>query len=272
MEQQATNIDYYHADNKGLCPDNCYLCGYIYYSSLLIDRTRTAFIHVPMLNKPFSAAQMAAGIRIAMVEMLKLVPGSEPTPVVLVTGFGPFGNHNVNASWEAVQELEKLVTGDEFVLVTREIPVEYDTVKTLVPTLWKEYQPKLVVHIGVSGIAKELTIEQQAHNTGYDKADIRGVFPKNQCCQFGSDECIASWLGMETVCSAVNNSKCGVDAVISLDPGRYLCDYIYYTSLHINPFCTAFIHVPPLNQPYTARQLAVAIRIAILAMLRLVPD
>jgi len=28
-----------------------------------------------MLNKPFSAAQMAAGIRIAMVEMLKLVPG-----------------------------------------------------------------------------------------------------------------------------------------------------------------------------------------------------
>ena len=22
MEQQATNIDYYHADNKGLCPDN----------------------------------------------------------------------------------------------------------------------------------------------------------------------------------------------------------------------------------------------------------
>ena len=52
-----------------------YLCGYIYYSSLLIDRTRTAFIHVPMLNKPFSAAQMAAGIRIAMVEMLKLVPG-----------------------------------------------------------------------------------------------------------------------------------------------------------------------------------------------------
>ncbi|KAK2179578.1 hypothetical protein NP493_482g00019 [Ridgeia piscesae] len=178
MEQQASNIDYYKADNKGLCPDNwcvkvgapatlssridmgklcsavnnstcdinaflsqdCgnYLCGYIYYSSLLIDPTRTAFIHVPMLNEPFSAAQMAAG--------------------------------------------------------------------------------------------------------------------------------------METVCSAVNKSNCDVDAVVSLDPGRYLCDYIYYTSLHINPFCTAFIHVPPLNQPYTARQLAVAIRIAILAMLRMVPD
>ena len=58
-------------------------------------------------------------------------------------GFGPFGNHNVNASWEAVQELEKLVTSDEFVLVTREIPVEYDTVKTLVPSLWKQFQPKV---------------------------------------------------------------------------------------------------------------------------------
>lgn len=196
---------------------------------------------------------------------------TEPAPVVLVTGFGPFGNHNVNASWEAVLELDKLVTGDEFMLITREIPVEYYTVRTLIPTLWKEYQPKLVIHIGVSGIAKELTLEQQAHNGGYDKGDIRGLFPDSQCCHLGAVECIASCLCMETVCTSVTNSKCGVNAVVSLDPGRYLCDYIYYTSLHINASCTAFIHVPPLNKPYTARQLAVAIRIAILAMLKQLP-
>ena len=49
----------------------------------------------------------------------------------------------MNASWESVQELEKLVTGDDFMLVTHEIPVEYDSVMTMVPSLWKQYQPKV---------------------------------------------------------------------------------------------------------------------------------
>jgi hypothetical protein len=33
---------------------------------------------------------------------------------------------------------------------------------------------QLVVHCGVSGIAQGLTLEQQAHNDGYDKFDISG--------------------------------------------------------------------------------------------------
>lgn len=37
---------------------------------------------------------------------------------------------------------------------------------------------------------------------------------------------------------------------------RYLCEYIYYTSLSINPLRTLFIHVPELNKPYTANQIA----------------
>lgn len=28
-------------------------------------------------------------------------------PIVLVTGFGPFVNHPVNASWEAVKSMDK---------------------------------------------------------------------------------------------------------------------------------------------------------------------
>ena len=48
---------------------------------------------------------------------------------------------------------------------------------------------------------------------------------------------------------------------------RYLCDFIYYTSLSINSTCTAFVHVPPLNKPYSAVELARGLRHAILAML-----
>ena len=36
---------------------------------------------------------------------------------------------------------------------------------------------QLVVHVGVSGIATELTLEQQAHNNGYDKPDVKLMVP-----------------------------------------------------------------------------------------------
>ena len=49
---------------------------------------------------------------------------------VVVTGFGPFGVHKVNASWVAVQELKKKGLDDPFVdLVVEEIKVDYHYVK-----------------------------------------------------------------------------------------------------------------------------------------------
>ena len=78
----------------------------------------------------------------------------------------------------------------------------------------------------MSGIAKELTLEQQAHNDGYDKCDVRGRYPSNNTCVSGAPCCIISKLDMKKVCDSVNKSPCGVDAVVSMDPGRYvgLCD------------------------------------------------
>ena len=48
---------------------------------------------------------------------------------------------------------------------------------------------------------------------------------------------------------------------------RYLCDFIYCLSLHINKNRTAFIHVPPLNCPYNATELAQGLQAAIKSML-----
>ena len=40
-----------------------YVCEFTYFTSLNIDNSRTAFIHVPVLNKPYSAADLAEGIK-----------------------------------------------------------------------------------------------------------------------------------------------------------------------------------------------------------------
>ncbi|XP_022105505.1 pyroglutamyl-peptidase 1-like [Acanthaster planci] len=188
---------------------------------------------------------------------------------VVVTGFGPFWEHKVNASWSAVQELDRLGLEDEDVeLITFEIAVEYETAKKLVPQLWKEYDPCLMVHVGVSGIAKELTLEQQAHNTGYDKPDVSFLVPKSKCCIRDGPDCILSQINMSIVSDEVNSNSCPTKAVVSYNAGKYLCDFVYYISLYQNCAQTAFIHVPPLGKPYSARQLGEGLRAAIRSMLK----
>lgn len=85
-----------------------------------------------------------------------------------------------------------------------------------------------MVHVGVSGIARELTLEQLAHNNGYDKLDTVLHCPDDQCCLSGAPECLVSKLDMTKVKDAVNNSGCGVKAVVSTDPGRFVLQYFYY--------------------------------------------
>lgn len=65
--------------------------------------------------------------------------------VVLVTGFGPFGEHNVNASWEAVKLLPEYKI-ENVQIVVEEIPVVYKYVEKNIPLLWKKYNPKVRVY------------------------------------------------------------------------------------------------------------------------------
>ncbi|KAM5310580.1 pyroglutamyl-peptidase 1 isoform 3-T4 [Glossophaga mutica] len=71
----------------------------------------------------------------------------QPRKAVVVTGFGPFGEHTVNASWVAVQELEKLGLGDSVDLHVYEIPVEYKTVQRLIPALWEKHSPQVPLRL-----------------------------------------------------------------------------------------------------------------------------
>ncbi|XP_037315421.2 pyroglutamyl-peptidase 1-like [Pungitius pungitius] len=188
---------------------------------------------------------------------------------VIVTGFEPFGKHAVNSSWVAVQELERLGLGEAVDLHVCEVPVEYQAVQGLLPSLWREHQPQLVVHVGVSGLATTVTLEQCGHNNGYKRLDNCGFCPASQCCMDGGPDCMHSVLDMDAVCQRVNDSGLGVTISVSKDAGRYLCDYTYYTSLYLGRGHCAFIHVPPLGKPYSSQDLGRALQAAIQEMLKL---
>lgn len=65
---------------------------------------------------------------------------------VIVTGFGPFKGHNVNASWETAKALNESNLNEHNInLIVKEIPVIYDTVINQIPSLWKEHQPDVCI-------------------------------------------------------------------------------------------------------------------------------
>ncbi|KAI4466962.1 protease family c15 pyroglutamyl-peptidase i-related [Holotrichia oblita] len=180
--------------------------------------------------------------------------------VVLITGFGPFHGHNVNASWEAV----KLVPSEsikEADVIVQEIPVIYNVVDSVVPQLWEKYNPSLVIHVGVSAEARKITIESQAHRTGYVRVDCTGKEhqTKEVCTVTEGLDCIKPGLDVGEICNFINRNT-QIKACVSQNAGRYLCEYIFYKSLSIDFQKTLFIHVPPLDNPYTAEELATALR------------
>ncbi|XP_014644112.1 PREDICTED: LOW QUALITY PROTEIN: pyroglutamyl-peptidase 1-like protein [Ceratotherium simum simum] len=186
---------------------------------------------------------------------------------VVVTGFGPFRQHLVNSSWEAVKELSKLGLGSdtEVELRTLELPVDYREVKQRVTRIWEDLQPQLAVHVGLDAAAKAIVLEQCGKNRGYRDADIRGFRPDGGVCLPEGPEVIASGVSMKTISRRVAVE--GVEVAFSRDAGRYVCDYTYYLSLHHGNGCSALIHVPPLSRWLPASLLGKALQVIIQEML-----
>ena len=186
--------------------------------------------------------------------------------VIVVTGFGLFRDYTVNASWEAVRGLKEAWTDNKHELVLEEIPVEYDFVLNNVPDKWSGVKPEFIVHVGVSHKADMMTLENQAHNTGYDKPDVKDCYPPDQCCDPTCDKVIeTTCLDLDKLRVDVNkdcvSNKLGVESCISQDAGHYLCDFVYFKSLHCNNRRSLFVHVPEIDKPYSVQQMTQGLKL-----------
>ncbi|XP_011314413.1 pyroglutamyl-peptidase 1 [Fopius arisanus] len=167
---------------------------------------------------------------------------------IVVTGFGPFTGHTVNASWEAAKLLKDKYSGElnnryNIDLIIEEIPVVYNHVSSRIPEIWKEHNPLFIVHLGVSHKAKCLTIESGACSSGYTRKDV-----VEKCPSDSEMTCTRLDVGFDVneICRIVGNEYDCV-ACVSNDAGRYLCEFTLYQSLLIKPHRTLFIHVPDFD-------------------------
>ncbi|XP_065059573.1 pyroglutamyl-peptidase 1-like [Rhopilema esculentum] len=183
---------------------------------------------------------------------------------VLVTGFGPFQGHSVNASWESVKELQKGKFTSDVTIHIAEIPVAYKYVEDNLYKLEKELNPDLIMHVGVSSIGHCVQIEEFAHSTGYTKQDVEGCIPDESSI---GPKCLKTSLDISELRMFCDKHACSCTIESSTDAGRYLCEYIYYTSLNANIAPALFVHVPCLDAPYSKEELAETLRLIVLAAL-----
>jgi len=167
-----------------------------------------------------------------------------PNPTILVTGFGPFGDHKTNASLEAVLKLPSIWTNREVDLIVEEVPVQYEFVSNAkFQMMHPERQVLATIHCGVSSRDKKVTVEKCARNSQYKMEDIDGKLPTNNACV----ECAPKEEKLETNFDVDElASKCsGVQT--SCDAGLYLCEFIYYRGLREMKGNSIFVHVPPMD-------------------------
>ncbi|XP_018793980.1 PREDICTED: pyroglutamyl-peptidase 1 [Bactrocera latifrons] len=203
--------------------------------------------------------------------------------LIIVTGFGPFvGHEDVNASWEAVRLLPDELTwhGHHYKLEKREVPVEYDAVDKAVEEIWS-HKPQLVIHCGVHGSASCIHVEKLAYNHKFTRPDYaRQRLPKSSAClvncntNVNNNHTLHCGLDVEKIVEVVAAScECtptatddALQSSVNVEPeaftvlqssddvGNYLCGYIYLKSLDRNRNRTLFIHVPPINCPFTSEE------------------
>ncbi|XP_017107518.2 pyroglutamyl-peptidase 1 [Drosophila bipectinata] len=204
---------------------------------------------------------------------------SSDRKLIVISGFGPFlGHETVNASWEAVQLLPENLThnGVEYELVKKLVPVEYGAVDEAVSEIW-DLQPDLVIHVGVSGLAKCVYVEKLAYNHKFKRPDNSGLYLPNGSCQLphhGKANVLRCGLDVDKIVAAVNatcdacvapadsnqapndKSKPPSATKVSKNVGDFLCGYIYLKSLDVDTKRSLFVHVPPIDKPFSSEKTA----------------
>ena len=88
---------------------------------------------------------------------------SREHPIVLLTGFAPFGGERCNPSWDSVRELDgEHIEGH--LVVARRLPVEFGASLEALRAAIDELQPGLVLCVGQAGGRAQISLERVAIN------------------------------------------------------------------------------------------------------------
>ena len=165
---------------------------------------------------------------------------------LLITGFDAFGGSDRNPSWMAVQLLPDSI--GEYELCKLQIPTCYGKAAQKVLEKARQFQPDLILCIGLAGGRDAITPERIAVNIRDAKiADNEGLLCQGPRIVEEGPAAYVSTVPVEAMAQAVRDAQ--VPATVSNSAGRFVCNDVLYTLLHRfagTKTRVGFIHVPYL--------------------------
>ena len=164
-------------------------------------------------------------------------------PILLLTGFEPFGGRTVNASWEAVRRVAERV--GPWHVKKRRLPVEFGRAAALAISEAERLGASALVCVGEAGGRSVVTPELVAVNLRFARIpDNAGAAPLDEPCAPGGENALFSALPVRAMAEAVK--KAGFPAEVSSSAGLYVCNDLFYLTLRRfgGSLPCGFIHVP----------------------------
>ena len=169
-------------------------------------------------------------------------------PRILLTGFTPFDNQEINPSWEAVRALEGKHIGDHLV-VSRLLPTAFADSQRELVSMVSEFEPSILLGVGQAGGRSRLSLERLAINVQDARiADNAGAQPIDEVVVAGGPAAYFSTLPIKAMLKALLDE--GLPAEVSNTAGTFVCNHVAYLMLHIaashRGMRAGFIHIPYL--------------------------
>jgi len=170
---------------------------------------------------------------------------------ILITGFEAFNGSRINPSAKIVEQFHE----EQFLnhIIHKVIlPVDNNTAGQVVTKKMEELKPEIVLLLGEASLRPVISLEKVAINwMDYRIADNSGNQIADQKIDEKAPDAYFSSLPIHKIYHQILESKIPVE--ISLSAGAFLCNQVFFTSLHYlkkknsSTIC-GFIHVPPLPE------------------------
>ena len=165
---------------------------------------------------------------------------------IIVTGFEPFLDNDINPTLEVLELLPISIKGNP--IITVKLPVEYDQCFDVLKPYIDKYKPGIIINLGLAPRRKNICLERVALNISNSNfGDNLGVIKIDESIIENGKNAYFSKLPLRKIYNIMN--KKGIPVEISNTAGLYICNNIMYHVLHyidINnlDIKAGFIHVP----------------------------
>ena len=172
---------------------------------------------------------------------------------VLLMGFEPFDQDQVNPSWEAVRQLDGVLLGVDVQIVARRLPCAFATVGDYLAQWVSELRPTMVIATGLGPGRSDISIERVAINVNDARIpDNLGEQPVDTPVVEGGPAAYFSTLPIKAMVKGVR--EVGIAASVSQTAGTFVCNQVFCLLQHAlvgTAVRSGFIHVPWLPEQAT---------------------